>query len=297
MTDTELQPLFKPNMTQREFLKEALESTDKPVDKIQLEWSVLDDQHEASIPQSKRRNRASKPVPLDAEQRKALDEVFFGTYSGAIGQKALISEFNRKNEKQRLSLQRWKDQKSKQKTPEEYAAMKRAGTLPKPWISTRQIKLYVASQETNQLMQDSKAKSKSRAIVIPEDEQIPFYRMQGDSIVLTGAKDGRHPLVVTLVDVYSRYSLQRAIETNSQGKYSQEASAAAVISIIDAIKKRFGDDAIQPGSRWQFDNGGEFKRGTPLEDDEEQDMNEDTGYFKRAVEAHEPKIRVVYSAP
>eukprot|EP01047_Picozoa_sp_COSAG01_P094094 COSAG01_NODE_25068_length_756_cov_19.100457_2_plen_28_part_01 len=28
MTDTELQPLFKPNMTQREFLKEALESTD-----------------------------------------------------------------------------------------------------------------------------------------------------------------------------------------------------------------------------------------------------------------------------
>eukprot|EP01047_Picozoa_sp_COSAG01_P102065 COSAG01_NODE_31708_length_592_cov_3.924949_1_plen_25_part_10 len=25
MTDTELQPLFKPNMTQREFLKEALE--------------------------------------------------------------------------------------------------------------------------------------------------------------------------------------------------------------------------------------------------------------------------------
>jgi hypothetical protein len=74
-------------------------------------------------------------------------------------------------------------------------------------------------------MQDSKAKSKSRAIVIPEDEQIPFVRMQGDSIVLTGAKDGRHPLVVTLVDVYSRYSWQRAIETNAQGKFSQEASA------------------------------------------------------------------------
>eukprot|EP01047_Picozoa_sp_COSAG01_P041702 COSAG01_NODE_3594_length_5897_cov_18.786651_2_plen_42_part_00 len=29
MTDTEpLEPLYKPNMTQREFLKEALESTD-----------------------------------------------------------------------------------------------------------------------------------------------------------------------------------------------------------------------------------------------------------------------------
>jgi hypothetical protein len=236
-------------------------------------------------------------VPLDTEQRKALDEVFFGQYSGAIGQKALIQEFNRKNEKQRLSLERWKAQKSKKKTPEEYAALKQAGTLPKPWISTRQINLYVASQETNQLMQDSKAKSKSRAIVIPEDEQIPFVRMQGDSIVLTGAKDGRHPLVVTLVDVYSRYSWQRAIETNAQGKFSQEASAKAVISIIDAIKKRFGDDAIQPGSRWQFDNGGEFKRGTPVEDDEEVDVNEDTGYFKRTVEAHEPKIRVVYSQP
>ena len=32
MADTEpLEPLYKPNMTQREFLKEALESTDKPV--------------------------------------------------------------------------------------------------------------------------------------------------------------------------------------------------------------------------------------------------------------------------
>jgi hypothetical protein len=31
-----LQQLYKPNMTQREFLKEALESTDKPVDKIQI---------------------------------------------------------------------------------------------------------------------------------------------------------------------------------------------------------------------------------------------------------------------
>ena len=110
--------------------------------------------------------------------------------------------------------------------------------------------------------------------------------MQGDSIVLKGARDGRHPMVITMVDVYSRYSFQRAIETNAQGKFSQEASAKAVISIIDAIKKRFGDDAIQPGSRWQFDNSGEFKRGTPLEDDEEQDVNEDTGFFKRAIEEH-----------
>eukprot|EP01047_Picozoa_sp_COSAG01_P095114 COSAG01_NODE_25887_length_730_cov_0.925515_1_plen_123_part_00 len=118
----------------------------------------------------------------------------------------------------------------------------------------------MASQETNQLMQDSKAKSKSCAIIIPEDEQIPFYRMHGDSIVLTGAKDGRHPMVVTLVDVYSRYSWQRAIETNAQGKYSQEASAKAVISIIDSIKKRFGDDAIPTGARWQTDSGGEFSQ-------------------------------------
>eukprot|EP01047_Picozoa_sp_COSAG01_P118464 COSAG01_NODE_47145_length_393_cov_0.867347_1_plen_121_part_01 len=121
-------------MTQRELWKEAVESTDKPVDKIQLEWSVLDDQHEQNIPETKRRKRASKVVPLTDEQREALDKVFFGSYSGAIGQKALISEFNRKNEKQRLSLERWKAQKSKKKTPEEYAALKRAGTLPKPWI-------------------------------------------------------------------------------------------------------------------------------------------------------------------
>lgn len=167
MTDTELQPLFKPNMTQREFLKEALESTDKPVDKIQLEWSVLDDQHEQSIPETKRRKRASKVVPLDVEQRKALDGVFFGTYSGAIGQKALIQEFNRKNEKQWLSLEQWKAQKSKKKTPEEYAAMKRAGTLPKPWISTRQMKLYVASQETNQI---------ARALVA-KDSHVSVSRM------------------------------------------------------------------------------------------------------------------------
>ena len=104
-------------------------------------------------------------------------------------------------------------------------------------------------------------------------------------------------MVITMVDVYTRYSWQRAIETNAQGKYSQEASAAAVISIIDAIKKRFGDDAIPASSRWQYDSGGEFKRGTPLEEDETQDVNEDTGYFKRTVEAHEPRIRVVYSAP
>jgi hypothetical protein len=114
---------------------------------------------------------------------------------------------------------------------------------------------------------------------------------------LTGAKDGRHPMVITMVDVYTRYSWQRAIETNAQGKFSQESSAAAVISIIDAIKKRFGDDAIPASSRWQYDSGGEFKRGTPLEEDETQDVNEDTGYFKRTVEAHEPRIRVVYSAP
>ena len=56
-------------------------------------------------------------------------------------------------------------------------------------------------------MQDSKAKSKSRAIVIPEDEQIPFYRMQGDSIVLTGAKDGKFWTVRVIFFGYTKLGL------------------------------------------------------------------------------------------
>ena len=100
---------------------------------------------------------------------------------------------------------------------------------------------------------------------------------------------------IDIVDIYTRYSWQRAIETNAQGKFTQEASVKAVIDIIDAIKSRFGADAIQPGTQLKLDNGPEFKRGTPVEDDEERDVNEDTGYFKRMVEQHEPNIRVTYS--
>ena len=131
------------------------------------------------------------PTPLTQEQRDALNQVFYGVFRGAIGQNNFYREFSKRNQKQADSLEAWKNQKKTKKTPEQYAAMQAAGTLPKPWISARQSNQFVAEQETTQLMQDMKPKAKARAIVIPEDERIPIFRMQGDSIVLKGAKDGR----------------------------------------------------------------------------------------------------------
>ena len=79
--------------------------------------------------------------------------------------------------------------------------------------------------------------------------------MQGDGIVLKSNKDGRHAYVINMVDMYTRYSWQRTIMLNSQGRWDQRQSVRAVQEIIDSIRDKFGVDAIPPGSQWQFDSG------------------------------------------
>ena len=104
--------MYTPNITQRDFLKAALESTDLPVKTIQQDWSMLDDQHEANIPDAKRRTRVSKGTSaLTQEQRDALNQVFYGIYRGALGQNNFYREFSKRNKKQADSLEAWKNQK------------------------------------------------------------------------------------------------------------------------------------------------------------------------------------------
>eukprot|EP01048_Picozoa_sp_COSAG05_P022353 COSAG05_NODE_4442_length_1511_cov_1.296322_2_plen_220_part_00 len=120
-------------------------------------------------------------------------------------------------------------------------------------------------------------------------------------------KDGRHAYVINMIDMYTRYSWQRTIMLNSQGRWDQRQSVRAVQEIIDSIRDKFGVDAIPPGSQWQFDSGSEFKSGQISNNKVAEDMdatdpnlNENVvpaGNFKARIESYEPNITVVYSLP
>jgi hypothetical protein len=60
--------------------------------------------HEMSIPETKRRNRQKVQRVITPEQRKALDEEYYGFFRGAVGQKTLWTSFNENNERQKASL-------------------------------------------------------------------------------------------------------------------------------------------------------------------------------------------------
>ena len=113
---------------------------------------MLDDQHEANIPDAKRRTRVSKGTSaLTQEQRDALNQVFYGIYRGALGQNNFYREFSKRNQRQADSLEAWKNQKKTKKTPEQYAAMQAAGTLPKPWFSARQSNRHALTSNAGDL--------------------------------------------------------------------------------------------------------------------------------------------------
>ena len=147
---------FKPAQTQRDFIRDNLDTSEKDIDALQKVWSDKQTVHEMSIPESKRRNRKKVERTVTPEQRKALDEEYYGFFRGAVGQKTLWTSFNENNERQKASLS--DDNKS-------------------AWVPWRTLQLYVSEQSTNQLMRDAKTPSKSLAIV-PSKSNIHYRQFK-----------------------------------------------------------------------------------------------------------------------
>ena len=122
--------------TQREFIAENLDKqSDKSIDQLQKEWSDQQKLHDLNIPQNKRRNRSKIDRVITDEQRKALDEEYYGFFRGSVGMSTLWKTFNENNERQKASLE--DGNKSS-------------------WVPWRTLGLYVSQQSTNQLMRDAK---------------------------------------------------------------------------------------------------------------------------------------------
>eukprot|EP01047_Picozoa_sp_COSAG01_P071538 COSAG01_NODE_11135_length_1998_cov_10.280674_1_plen_241_part_10 len=236
---------FKPAQTQRDFIRDNLDTSEKDIDALQKVWSDKQKVHEMSIPETKRRNRQKVQRVITPEQRTALDEEYYGFFRGAVGQKTLWTSFNENNERQKASLS--DDNKS-------------------AWVPWRTLQLYVSEQSTNQLMRDAKEPARSLAIVPRPNNMIFLKNCQIDSIVLRNASDGRHAYIVNMVDVYTRYSWQRSIMLNNQLQFDQRSTVRAVQEIIDSIRDKYGPDAIPPGSKWQTDLGPEYRSSNPDDD-------------------------------
>eukprot|EP01047_Picozoa_sp_COSAG01_P028987 COSAG01_NODE_1969_length_8767_cov_72.274689_2_plen_508_part_00 len=257
-----MEDIYKDTMSQREFMLAALQSDEdiKPRD-VQAFWKQKKavesvDKQQTLKPQSKYFDELSK------DQLEALNDGYYTQLRGSVGARGFWEWFKRNNEKQKESMKLRGEPTGETK---EFTLKDGSKSVyeykHQPFVSWRELRSFVAAQESNQLSRPANKKTESLASTFSKEQLKPLVRYQIDTIVLQKAQvnkpedkygDYGFRYVFNMVDLYSGYSWQGAAKTQNG-----ENAAAFVELVIDSIEERFGRF---PACVIRSDNGSEFSK-------------------------------------
>jgi hypothetical protein len=199
---------------------------------------------------------------LTDEQLKALTDGYYRELRGSVGMRGFWEWFNRNNPRQRQSLA---DAEAGKTTGRTRTWTKLDGSTGvyeykvRPFISWRELRSFVAAQESNQLSRPAQPKTTALATRFTEEQLRPFVRFQLDAIDLSKTRDKDKDysdygmkLVFNMIDVYSGYSWQGAAR-----KETGAAAVEFVTRVVGSIKERWG--VALPELELKTDNGPSFK--------------------------------------
>lgn len=182
---------------------------------------------------------------LTDEQLKALTDGYYRELRGSVGMRGFWEWFNRNNPRQRQSLA---DAEAGKTTGRTRTWTKLDGSTGvyeykvRPFISWRELRSFVAAQESNQLSRPAQPKTTALATRFTEEQLRPFVRFQLDAIDLSKTRDKDKDysdygmkLVFNMIDVYSGYSWQGAAR-----KETGAAAVEFVTRVVGSIKERWG---------------------------------------------------------
>ena len=105
-------------------------------------------------------------------------------------------------------------------------------------------------------------------------KQAPLIQLQCDVISLISLlKDGRMKYVLNIIDRFTKYTIQEALE-----RETQDACAQVIIDFVESVRELSAQGDWPWDTTLLCDNGASFGAS-----------------FKQQIEAHEPKIEVVNS--
>eukprot|EP01047_Picozoa_sp_COSAG01_P038361 COSAG01_NODE_3109_length_6574_cov_52.415907_4_plen_509_part_00 len=258
-----MEKLYNPKMNQREFMLKALQSEDKLKPRDVLAFWKQRKAVESVDKQQKLKPESKYFDELSKEQLDALNDGYYTQLRGSVGARGFWEWFKRNDQKQKQSL----EDRGKP-TGETRTWTKNDGSTgvyeykTTPFVSWRQLRAFVAAQESNQLSRPANRKSESLASTFSKEQLKPLVRYQIDTIVLQKAQvnkpedkygDYGFKCVFNMIDLYSGYTWQGAAK-----KQNGENAAAFVEKVIDSIEERFGRF---PACVIRSDNGSEFKEG------------------------------------
>ena len=181
--------IYKPTMNKREFMLAALQSDEdlNPRD-VQAFWKQKK-AIESVEKDAKRKTESQYFADLDKEQLHALNDGYYTQLRGSVGARGFWEWFKRNNERQKRSLEL-----QGQPTGEIREITRRDGTpgiyeyKHTPFVSWRQLRAFVAAQESNQLSRPANKKTESLATTFSKDQLKPLIRYQIDTIVMQKAQ-------------------------------------------------------------------------------------------------------------
>ena len=175
---------------------------------------------------------AERQAKLPAAKARFLKEVFYDRFRAGLGMQAL-----------------WHAIEDTKKQQNHMA--KNGGAR---FISFEDMRAWYLQQEITQLMRNAPTLTKTMVAVPTTGTLQPLLKMQGDTVVMKGAKSGPYTGIVHFIDVYSHFTW--AIPVITVGKASN--AAAACRAVLKQVEKRYGKPAGGWNINLQTDNGGEF---------------------------------------
>ena len=240
--DAAMEALFDPAAGMRAFWRRLESENERQQESLQqhdrsmpwITWGEAKTFYRENGGTDKAKGIAERQAELDPEKKEALDEVFYGSYQGAIGQEALWH-----------ALGRYDRQKQ---------TRERTGHN---WISHRDMAAYYQTRETTQLMRNAPTLTKTRTKVPQRKDLFPLRRLQADTISLKGMPSGGFHGVINIIDLFSQFTWQVPIQTVGSASNAAAALNAAIKYVEDSYD--FPADVVL-----QTDNGSEF--GKEFED-------------------------------
>ena len=124
-----------------------------------------------------------------------------------------------------------------------------------------------------QIAADAPRLNKAKVSIPLADKQAPLIQLQCDVISMISLKDGRMKYVLNIIDRFSKYTVQEALE-----RETQDACAQVIIDFIESVRELSDTDDWPWATTLLCDNGASFGAS-----------------FKQQIETYEPKITVVNS--
>jgi hypothetical protein len=258
--------LYDPEMSQREFMLKALETdpdrTPKEVLKYWQERKTLEAEPQ-NLP-----SEAEYYARLDDDKMEALNDAYYRELKGALGVRAFWEWFKRNNDKQKESIENKGKPTGKTKTFTRKNGS--TGTYEykvRPWITWREVRAYVAAQESNQLMRPANPKTTAVATTFKKDMLHPFVRFQLDVIDMSKTSnrdksyaDFGYSKVFNMIDTYSGFTWQMAAKNDTARN-----AVEFVERVLGAIEERWDRAGVVTVAEIKTDNGASFSQAKFVE--------------------------------